>query len=89
MPEYRGVVVSGVLHDLIFTLDPADPFRNLYRDDTGGIRLPGGQAFGTWRNATDLMPARNVDIGRDIFLAPIAEPLSAESAEVFFHASHS
>ncbi|WP_459093153.1 hypothetical protein [Homoserinimonas sp. A520] len=82
-------MVSGTLYDILFTLPTADPFLNLYRDDTGVIRLPEVAAFGLWQNAVDLMPASNADIGRDTCLAPMAEPLSAESVEFFFHASRS
>ena len=89
MPEYYSVVMAGPLGDVIATLSPSDPFRNLYKDENGMIRLPGGEPFGSWHNATDLMPASNADIGRDISLAPMAERLSAFSVEFFYLASKS
>ncbi|MHA6668603.1 hypothetical protein ACX3O0_07010 [Homoserinimonas sp. A447] len=89
MPEYHSVLMAGLLHDVISTLDDDDPFRRMNRDSTGAIRTPGGEAFGSWHNATDMMPASHSDIGRDISLAPMTEPLSDESVEIFFRASHS
>jgi hypothetical protein len=89
MPEYHAVIMSGVLNDLLFTLDPEDPWMHLYQDEEGVVRLPGGEAFGTWENATDLAIATNADKGRDLSLSPMADPLTAASAELIFHASHS
>ncbi|MHA6667488.1 hypothetical protein ACX3O0_01325 [Homoserinimonas sp. A447] len=89
MPEYHSVLMAGLLHDTISTLDTDDPFRRMYRDGAGIIRISGGEAFGSWHNATDMMPASHADIGRDISLAPMTEPLSDESVEIFFRASHS
>lgn len=88
MPHFHAILVSRIVHDLISTIDPSDPLRNLHRDDQGVIRLPSGQEFGSWRNYTDLMPASHADIGRDISLAPAKEPLSRDAIEIFFHASH-
>lgn len=89
MPEYHSVVMAGPLGDIIASLSPRDPFRNLYKDEQGMIRLPGGEPFGSWHNNTDLMPASNADIGRDISLAPMAEGLSDSSIELFYLASKS
>lgn len=89
MPEYHSVVMAGLLADVIATFAPEDPFRNLYRDDDDVIRLPGGEAFGSWHNATDLMPASNADVGQDHSLAPLAEVLSDESVEFFYRAAES
>ena len=89
MPEYHTVVMSGVLHDLLYTLDPEDPWMHLYKDDNGVVRLPGGTAFGTWESATDLGIATHNDKARDLSLSPMADPLTDASAELFFHASHS
>lgn len=89
MPHFHAILVSRILHDLIRTIDPSDPLRNLHRDGNGVIRLPSGQQFGFWWNYTDLMPASNGDIGRDISLAPAKEPLSRDAVEIFFHASRS
>lgn len=81
--------MAGLLGDLIATLAPEAPFRHLYRDEDAIVRLPNGEAFGSWRNATDMTPASNADIGRDISLAPMAEPLSDFSVEFFCRASQS
>jgi hypothetical protein len=89
MPDYHAVIMGGVLHELVVCFDPRDPFRNLYRDHTGVIRLPGGEALGSSHNAVDLTPASNRDVARDVALAPMAEPLSDSSVELYFHASRS
>jgi hypothetical protein len=87
LPEYHAALMAGILSDLILTLDPEDPWRNLYRDNAGTVRLPGGETFGMWENATDLMPAGNADKGVDLSLAPLTEPLSSYSAELLFVAA--
>jgi hypothetical protein len=79
MPDYHAVVMSGILHDLLSTLDPDDPCV---------IRLPSGEAFGTWENATDLTGASSTDKMRDLSLSPLAEPLTDTSVALIFHASH-
>jgi hypothetical protein len=89
MPEYHAVIMSGVLNDLLSTLDPEDPWMNLHLDKTGIVRLPSGAAFGTWQNATDLAVATNADKGRDLFFAPMADPLTDASVGLIYHASHS
>jgi hypothetical protein len=88
MPDYHAVVMSGVLHDLLATLDPEDPWLHLYKDDAGVVRLPGGEPFGTWENATDLASATSDDKMRDLSLSPMAEPLTEASVALIFHASH-
>src|SRR5690554_395126 len=55
MPEYHAVLMGGILHDLVVTSPREDPFRNLYRGEDGIVRLPGGEALGSWHNAVDLM----------------------------------
>jgi len=89
MPEYHAVIMSGVLHDLLYTLAPEDPWMHLHKDEAGVLRLPGGASFGTWESATDLAIATNADKGRDLSLSPLADPLTDGSAELIFHASHS
>lgn len=90
MPEYHSVAMAGILHDIILTVDSTDPFRNLYRGERGAVRLPGGEAFGSWENyASDLMPASNFDKAQDIALSPATEMLSDQSIELFFSALHS
>ena len=87
MPDYHAVIMSGVLHDLLYTLDPEDPWMRLYKDEEGVIRLPGGAAFGTWESATDLAIATNDDKARDLSLSPMADPLTDASAALIFYAS--
>jgi len=90
MPEYFATVMAGIAHDIVVTVDPADPFRNMYRDKDGVVRLPGGDPFGSWTNfAADLAPASTRDKSKDISLAPAMDNLSDESVELYFHASHS
>jgi len=90
MPEYHAVAMAGLLHDIIVTVDPGDPFRNLHRGEKGIVRLPSGEAFGSWHNyAADLMPAATADKGQDIALAPATDLLSGTSVELFFHAGRS
>lgn len=86
-PDWFAIWASGVLADLIETLDPEDPWRNTALDDAGAVVLPDGSPFGTWHNATDLLPLPpEGDPALDVGLAAVAQPLSAESA-LLWHAA--
>lgn len=85
-PQWFCLWASGVLTDLVETLDPEDPWRNT-RDEDGVVVLPDGSPFGHWRNATDLlsMPAE-ADPTLDVGLAALAVPLSPAAARVWLAA---
>ena len=86
-PEWFAVWASGVLADLIETLDPEDPWRNTTVNSSGAVILPDGSAFGTWHNATDLLPLPpEGDPALDVGLAAVAQALSSESA-LLWHAA--
>ncbi|WP_166880027.1 hypothetical protein [Salinibacterium sp. ZJ450] len=87
MPEYHNTFMAGVLFDLIATLDPADPWRNTYIDDSLNVRVPGGEMFGMWMNAADMTFAVNSDTSVDLGLSPLADPLSGDSTMLFHLAS--
>ncbi len=86
-PEWFALWASGVLADLVETLDPEDPWRNTTVNGAGAVVLPDGSAFGTWHNATDLLPLpAEGDPALDVGLAAVAQPLSSESA-LLWHAA--
>lgn len=75
---------SGLLSDLIYTLDPADPWRNTELDDQGTVRLPDGSVFGTYHNAGDVHAYTTVDDPHeDIGLAALADGLEVEAARLW------
>lgn len=74
-PQWFRLWASGVLADLVETLDPEDPWRNTC-DEHGVVVLPDGSRFGDWRNATDLLPAPSeADPRLDVGLAALTDPL--------------
>jgi hypothetical protein len=83
-PEWFAIWASGVLADLIETLDPEDPWRNTTTNDAGTVVLPDGSRFGTWHNATDLLPLpAEGNPALDVGLAAVALPLSAPSSHLW------
>ncbi|MCY1157497.1 MAG: hypothetical protein MOP51_518 [Citricoccus sp.] len=85
-PQWFRLWASGVLTDLVETLDPEDPWRNT-GDQEGAVVLPDGSPFGDWRNATDLLPVPSeADPSLDVGLAALAQPLSPASSRVWLAA---
>lgn len=85
-PQWFRLWASGVLSDLVETLDPEDPWRNTGEQD-GVVVLPDGSPFGEWRNATDLLPVPSeADPALDVGLAALAEPLPPAAAHVWLAA---
>ncbi|QCU77600.1 hypothetical protein E7744_04715 [Citricoccus sp. SGAir0253] len=85
-PQWFGLWAAGVLTDLVESLDPEDPWRNTSEAD-GVVVLPDGSPFGTWRNATDLLPVPvEADPALDVGLAALAEPLGLASTRAWLAA---
>ncbi|MFC7400914.1 hypothetical protein [Citricoccus sp. GCM10030269] len=85
--EWFAAWASGVLADLVETLDPEDPWRHTVIGDDGTVVLPDGSTFGTWHNATDLLPLpADGDPSLDVGLAGVAVSLGRPSARLWFAA---
>lgn len=81
-PRWVAAWASGWLSDIIMSLDPADPWRNVTVRD-GQAQHPNGSPFGSWVDATDIVHAGTDDIHEDLGLAALANPLSPEAAALF------
>lgn len=80
-PLWLSAWASGLVSDLVRSLDPEDPWRNLEVDGDRAL-LPDGSPFGTWVDATDIVPPSVPDRRSDLGLAAVDMPLSARSAEL-------
>jgi hypothetical protein len=78
-PQWCAAWLSGFLSDIVRSLDPDDPWRNL-TVTKGKALLPDGTPFGSWVDATDLIHASVMDQRADLGLAALVNPLSDESA---------
>lgn len=78
-PQWFAAWLSGFLSDVVRSLDPEDPWRNLTVKD-GKALLPDGTPFGSWVDATDIVKASVEDLRSDLGLAAMATPLSDHSA---------
>lgn len=81
-PHWVAAWASGWLSDIIRSLDPADPWRNITILE-GQTQHPDGTPFGSWVDATDIVHAGTDDIRADLGLAALASPLSPEAAVLF------
>lgn len=80
-PHWFSAWVSGFVSDLVRSLDPKDPWRNLVVQD-GQTLLADGSPFGTWVDATDVIPAGDPDLRSDLGLAALASKLDPEAAQL-------
>lgn len=85
-PQWCAAWLSGFLSDVVRSLDPADPWRNLTVKD-GKVLLPDGTPFGSWVDATDIVKASVEDLRSDLGLAAVADPLSDYSGVLLATAS--
>lgn len=80
-PHWFAGWVSGFVSDLIRSLDPKDPWRNLSVHDAQTL-LKDGSPFGTWVDATDVVPAGDPDLRSDIGLAALEKKLDPRAAQL-------
>jgi hypothetical protein len=80
-PDYFGTFVAGVLADLVGSLPRSDPWQRVIFP-TGTEPATTGSRFGTWRDATDLIPRQHRDLASDMNLAALAVPLSSTSTHL-------
>ena len=80
-PLWFSAWAAGFVSDMVRSLDPEDPWRNLELKD-GGALLPDGSPFGTWVDATDIVPPSVPDRRSDLGLAAVDTPLPARGAEL-------
>lgn len=85
-PKWFRIWAAGLLWDMIDTLDPADPWRQVSRTQEGVV-LPDGTAFGNWVNATDIFPFPPEGIPElDLSLASLTEPLTEDAKTLWLAA---
>ncbi|MEH0110796.1 hypothetical protein V6N00_13880 [Tersicoccus sp. MR15.9] len=77
-PQWFCAWGAGYLADLIRSLDPEDPWRNLTVENDRALH-PDGSPFGTWTDGTDLVPPEVPDLRADLGLAPLRHELPAGS----------
>lgn len=80
-PRWFSAWAAGFVSDLVRSLDPEDPWRNLEIDGHRAL-LPDGSPFGTWIDATDIVPPSVPDRRADLGLAALELPLSDRAAEL-------
>lgn len=85
-PHWFAGWLSGFVSDLIRSLDPKDPWRNLSVQD-GQTLLADGSPFGTWVDASDILPAGDPDLRSDIGLAALEKKLDPKAAQLLAVAS--
>jgi hypothetical protein len=82
-PHWLAAWLSGFLSDIVRSLDPDDPWRNLTPQKDGKVLLPDGTPFGSWVDATDIVKASTSDLRSDLGLAALERPLHDEAAQLF------
>jgi hypothetical protein len=85
-PHWFAAWFSGHLSDIVRSLDPVDPWRNLQVVD-GRALHEDGSPFGTWVDSTDLAQPAVPDMRSDLALAALRTPLSEDSAVLIAVAS--
>lgn len=78
-PHWMVVWVSGFLSDIVRSLDPDDPWRQLTVQD-GKTLHPDGSPFGSYIDTTDIVHASHDDIRSDLGLAALEHRLDDKSA---------
>lgn len=86
-PHWCAAWLSGFLSDIVRSLDPEDPWRNLTVTREGQVILPDGTPFGSWVDATDIVKASTSDLRSDLGLAALERPLNENAAQLFAKAS--
>ncbi|MGK3708770.1 hypothetical protein [Arthrobacter sp. IK3] len=79
-PLWISAWASGLVSDLVRSLDPEDPWRNLEVASSGAV-MPDGSPFGTWVDATDIVPPSVPDRRADVGLAAVDTGLSGRASE--------
>lgn len=80
-PHWFAAWLSGFLSDIVRSLDPEDPWRNLAVVD-GQVVHPDKSPFGTWVDASDIAHVSMADIRADLGLAALEKPLSEKAAQL-------
>lgn len=78
-PHRLAVWSAGFLADVVRSLDPNDPWRKLTASVDGALH-PDKTPFGSYADATDLLPRNADDLRSDLGLAALEKRLGAESA---------
>ncbi|MET4143996.1 hypothetical protein [Arthrobacter sp. UYCo732] len=86
-PHWFAAWLSGFLSDVVRSLDPDDPWRNLAIVE-GQTVHPDKSPFGTWVDASDIVHVSIEDIRADLGLAALEKPLSDQSAQLVSVAAH-
>lgn len=80
-PHWFAAWLSGFLSDIVRSLDPEDPWRNIAIVDGQAVH-PDRSPFGTWVDANDLVHVSIEDIRADLGLAALEKPLPDLSAKL-------
>lgn len=80
-PHWFAAWLAGFLSDVVRSLDPADPWRNLVVAD-GQTVHPDKSPFGTWVDANDIVHVSIEDIRSDLGLAALEKPLDEKAAQM-------
>lgn len=80
-PHWFAAWAAGFLSDVVQSLDPDDPWRNLQIVD-GQVVHPDRSPFGTWVDATDIVHVSIEDIRADLGLAALEHPAGDEAARL-------
>lgn len=78
-PHWLAAWASGLLSDIVRSLDPDDPWRNLKQSDQGVLH-PDGSPFGSYVDATDVVHANTDDLRSDLGLVAVEKRLSPDAA---------
>lgn len=85
-PHWFAAWFSGFLSQLIQSLDPEDPWRNLSVAD-GQTVHPDKSPFGTWVDASDIVHVSVEDIRADLGLAALEKPAGETASQLLAVAS--
>ncbi|ACL42342.1 hypothetical protein Achl_4391 (plasmid) [Pseudarthrobacter chlorophenolicus A6] len=80
-PHWFAAWFSGFLSDVVRSLDPQDPWRNLSIVE-GQTVHPDRSPFGTWVDASDVVHVSIEDIRADLGLAALEKPLNENAAQL-------
>lgn len=85
-PHWFAAWLSGFLSDVVRSLDPEDPWRNLSIVE-GQTVHPDRSPFGTWVDTSDVVHVSIEDIRADLGLAALEKPLNDNAAQLVAVAS--
>ncbi|MGV0109010.1 hypothetical protein [Arthrobacter sp. CP30] len=80
-PHWFAAWSSGLVSDIVRTLDPDDPWRKITVVN-GQAQHPDGSPFGSYVDSTDLVHAQTEDIRSDLGLAALEQRLNARTTEL-------